>query len=104
MLTSTLLAATLATANPTVGTTNTQLVPLAQYVNHLVQQTVVLTNEEINIDVQTTVLTATHNFNLHGDSPVIHATIQMQDIVQAPTQPVKQEDLAPSITEKATAE
>ncbi|MDG1815608.1 MAG: hypothetical protein P8J70_12935 [Glaciecola sp.] len=113
MLTSTLLAATLVTAvvNPTMGNTANQYVPLTQYVNHLVQQTVGMTKQEINIDVQTMVLTATHNFSLQGDTPVLNARIQMQDIVQvnAPSAAqldslVKSEQLTAIKSDKATAE
>jgi hypothetical protein len=113
MLTSTLLAATLVTAvaNPTMGNTTNQIVPLTQYVNHLVQQTVGITKQEINIDVQTMVLTATHNFSLHGEAPVLNARIQMQDIAQltAPSNAqlenaVKSEQLTTIKSDKATAE
>ena len=107
MLTSTLLAATLVTAvaNPTIGNTTNQTVPLTQYVNHLVQQTVVMTKQEINIDVQTMVLTATHNFSLQGDTTVLNARIQMHDIAQLTLAlPVKQEEVTVIISDKATAE
>jgi hypothetical protein len=107
MLTSTLLAATLVTAvaNPTIGNTTNQTVPLTQYVNHLVQQTVVMTKQEINIDVQTMVLTATHNFSLNGEAPVLNARIQMHDIAQVTLElPVKQEEATVIISDKATAE
>jgi hypothetical protein len=51
------------------------------------------------------VLTATHNFSLHGEAPVLNTRIQMHDIAQAThALPVKQEETPVIISDKATAE
>ena len=108
MLTSTLIAATFVTtvANPVNMAPTSQLVPLSQYVDHMVHQTVVQTNQDINIDVQTMVLTATHNFSLDSTAPVINTNIEMQDIVKATAQQTLEEMVTAEvkINDKATAE
>ena len=108
MLTSTLIAATFVNtlSNPVHVAPTSQLVPLSQYVDYMVQQTVVQTNYDIHIDVQTMVLSATHNFSLDDTGPAIKTNIEMQDRVKASAKQTLEAMLSTDlkINDKATAE
>ena len=66
----------------------------------------VQTNYDIHIDVQTMVLSATHNFSLDDTGPAIKTNIEMQDIVKASAKQTLEAMLSTDlkINDKATAE
>ena len=83
MFTKMIIATTLLTSTTFAATAQAeQKVPLNQFVDSLVQQTVNMTKQDLSYAVQSDVAQTTYNFNLDG-TPTISTNIEMLDLASS---------------------